>query len=203
MLKNTNNIRPLTREEVNLLYNISTETKRLRIKELESKHKPPQEEFNKFFEERIFSTIDTSKIGFTKDSDNFDFDFEYVKMPTSRIQLRNSKGHWLFDYDYNQKTPHFYYSHYLVRERLTQQFLLTYDEIQILMKNTIEKYFNLYLSLIDIECCINCDQLDNSIEEANAFILSKFNKDELEAKIKPTQEEFNTFFEENRLFNII
>jgi hypothetical protein len=200
MLKSINNIRPLTREEVNLLYNVSTETKLLRIKELEDKHKPTQEEFNKFFEERIFSTIDTSKNRFIKDSDNYDF--EYVKMPTSRIQLRNSKGHWLFDYDYNQKTPHFYYSHYLVRERLTQQFLLTYDEIQILMKTIVEKYFNLYLSIIDIECFINCDQLDNSMEEAKAFMLSKFNKDELEYKSKPTQEEFNAFFEENILCTI-
>ena len=98
-----------------------------------------------------------------RSSDNYDYDFEYAKMPTSRIQLRNSNEDCLFDYDYNQKTPHFYYSHYLIREKLTNHFLLTYDEIQILMKNIIEKYFNLSLSLIDIECFINCDQADSLV----------------------------------------
>lgn len=163
MLKNMNNIRPLTIEEVKSLYKIAKEKELFRIKELEAKHKPIQEEFNKFFEECIFSTIDISKTVFIKDSDNYDYDFEYAKMPTSRIQLRNSNEDCLFDYDYNQKTPHFYYSHYLIREKLTNHFLLTYGEIQILMKNIIEKYFNLSLSLIDIECFINCDQADSLV----------------------------------------
>jgi hypothetical protein len=40
-------------------------------------------------------------------------------------------------------------------------------------------------------------KLYNSSDEAKAFLLSKFTKDELEGKLVPTQEEFNKFFEEN------
>ena len=40
-------------------------------------------------------------------------------------------------------------------------------------------------------------KLYNSSEEAKSFLLSKFTKEELEGKNIPTQEEFNTFFEEN------
>ena len=40
-------------------------------------------------------------------------------------------------------------------------------------------------------------KLYNSSEEAKAFLLSKFTKDELEGKNIPTQDEFNNFFEEN------
>ena len=40
-------------------------------------------------------------------------------------------------------------------------------------------------------------KLYTSSEEAKAFLLSKFTKDELEGKPIPTQEEFNKFFEEN------
>ena len=40
-------------------------------------------------------------------------------------------------------------------------------------------------------------KLYNSSEEAKAFLLSKFTKDELEGKNIPTQEEFDNFFEEN------
>jgi hypothetical protein len=42
-------------------------------------------------------------------------------------------------------------------------------------------------------------KLYNSSEEAKAFLLSKFTKDELEGNILPTQEEFDKFFEENIL----
>ena len=45
-------------------------------------------------------------------------------------------------------------------------------------------------------------KLYNSSEEAKAFLLSKFTKDELEGKNIPTQEEFNKFFEENILSQI-
>ena len=40
-------------------------------------------------------------------------------------------------------------------------------------------------------------KLYNSSEEAKAFLLSKFTKDELEGKNIPTQDEFNNFCEEN------
>jgi hypothetical protein len=42
-------------------------------------------------------------------------------------------------------------------------------------------------------------KLYNSSEEAKTFLLSRFTKEELEGKNIPSQEEFDTFFEENIL----
>jgi hypothetical protein len=105
--------------------------------ELEGKNIPTQEEFNKFFEENILSKIDYSKTKFLYCSD------EVSKTPTSRIELRNSDDKWLFDYNYDQKNQHFYYSYLRVYTIFMNTFSLQDVDRNRLMKSLVEKHFNL------------------------------------------------------------
>jgi len=98
---------------------------------------PSQEEFNKFFEENIFSQIDYSKTKF------LDSNAQVSKTPTSTIELRNSDNMWLFDYNYDQKNPYFYYSYYRVYSNFQKQFSLQDVDRHRLMKSLVEKHFNL------------------------------------------------------------
>ena len=136
------NTRDITLEEAKKLYNSSEEAKTFLLSkftkdELEGKNIPTQEEFNKFFEENIFTLIDHSKTKFLYYFGNVS------KIPTSRIRVNNTSGDWLFDYDYDQKHKHFYYSEYRVYNILINTFSLKGVNIQLLMKSMVDKYFNL------------------------------------------------------------
>ena len=139
----TENTREITLEEAKQLYNSSEEAKAFLLSkftkdELEGKNIPTQEEFNKFFEEKIFTLIDYSKTRF------LDINGNVSKTPTSRIKLRNSNSEWLFDYDYNQKNQHFYYSYDRVYIIFQNKFSLQDDDRHRLMKSLVEKHFNLH-----------------------------------------------------------
>ena len=134
----------ITLEEAKNLYNSSEEAKVLLLllskftkDELEGKNIPTQEEFNKFFEENILSQIDYSKTKF------LDCDGCASKTPTSRIRLKNSDGNWLFDYNYDQKNQHFYYSYDRVYDIVDKRFSLKVIEFEKYMKIITEKYFDL------------------------------------------------------------
>ena len=132
----------ITLEEAKKLYNSSEEAKVLLLSkftkdELEGKQVPTQEEFNKFFEENIFPLIDYSK---TKFLDN---NLNISKTPTNRIRLFNSNMAWLFDYNYDQKNQHFWYSYQRVYTILQNKFSLQDDECRCFMKIMVEKHFNL------------------------------------------------------------
>ena len=136
------NTREITLEEAKKLYNSSEEAKAIMLSkftkdELEGNIIPSQEEFNKFVEENILSTINYSRIIF------LDSNIHMSKTPTSRILLKNSDGKWLFDYDYDKKNSYFEYSYARVSTIIINKFHLQDDEIQILMKSLVEKHFNL------------------------------------------------------------
>jgi hypothetical protein len=136
------NTREITLDEAKKLYNSSEEAKvfllsKFTKEELEGKHIPSQEEFNKFFEENILSQIDYSKTRFLDNNGNVS------KTPTSRIQLNNSNNECLFDYDYDQENQRFWYSYDRVYYILQTQFALRDDDRHILMKRLVEKHFNL------------------------------------------------------------
>lgn len=92
---------------------------------------PTQEEFNKFFEEEILSKVDPSKTRFLY-KNNF-----------SRIELCNSKGEWLFNYDYNPEKPHFWYQYDRVCFIFMNQFSLQEGDKHRLMKSLVESHFKL------------------------------------------------------------
>ena len=138
----TENTREITLDEAKKLYNSSEEAKTIMLSkfskdELEGKPIPTQEEFNKFFEENIFPLIDYSKTKFLDRNNNVS------ETPTSRIELRNSKDAWLFDYDYNNKKQPFWYSFQRVYRIFMNEFSLQDVDRHRLMKSLVEKRFNL------------------------------------------------------------
>ena len=139
----TENTREITLDEAKKLYNSSEEARvfllsKFTKEELEGKTIPTQEEFNKFFEENIFSQIDYSKTKFL-DCNNG----HVSKTPTSRIELNNSDNKWLFDYNYEQKNSRFLYSYKRVYLIFMKQFSLHDVDRNRLMKSLVEKHFNL------------------------------------------------------------
>ena len=134
----------ITLKEAKELYNSSEEIKAFLLTkftkdELEGKNIPTQEEFDNFFEENIFPLIDYSKTKF------LDWYGVSSQTPTSRITLRNSNNEWLFDYDYNTKNQHFYYSYYNVSPIFQKTFSLQAVDRHRLMKSLFEKHFNLHV----------------------------------------------------------
>ena len=92
---------------------------------------PTKEEFNKFFVENILSKVDPTKTRFP------------TKNSFSCIELCNSKGEWLFNYDYNPEKPHFWYHYDRVNCVLRGKFSLQDGAIERLMKSPVETNFNL------------------------------------------------------------
>ena len=153
------NAREITLEEAKKLYNSSEEAKVLLLSkftkdELEGKQVPTQEEFNKFFEENIFTLIDHSKTRFLT-SDGY-----LSKIPTSRIELNNSDDHWLFDYDYDQERQRFWYSYDRFYSIFMNKFSLQHDDRHRLMKSLVEKHFNLHVCQPLSGICINGDLVE-------------------------------------------
>ena len=137
------NTREITLDEAKKLYNSSEEAKTFLLSkftkdELEGKNIPSQEEFNKFFEENILSQIEYSKTKFL-DCNNG----KISKIPTSRIELKNSNNEWLFDYNYDQKNQSFGYSYDRVYTIFMNKFSLEDVDRHRLMKSLVEKHFNL------------------------------------------------------------
>ena len=136
----TENTREITLEEAKQLYNSFDLIKPFLLSkftkdELEGST-VTQEEFDKFFEETIFPLIDYSKTRFLDRNNNIS------ETPTSRIELRNSKDVWLFDYNYDQKDKHFGYS-CDISFMLYTKFYLNDFYLQPRMKNLVKKHFNL------------------------------------------------------------
>ena len=136
----TENTREITLDEAKQLYNSFDFIKPFLLSkftkdELEGST-VTQEEFDKFFEETIFPLIDYSKTKFLDRNNNIS------ETPTSRIELRNSKDVWLFDYNYDQKDKHFGYS-CDISFMLYTKFYLNDFYLQPRMKNLVKKHFNL------------------------------------------------------------
>ena len=136
----TENTREITLDEAKQLYNSFDFIKPFLLSkftkdELEGST-VTQEEFDKFFEETIFPLIDYSKTRFLDRNNNVS------KIPTSRIELRNSNDAWLFDYNYDQKDKHFGYS-CDISFMLYTKFYLDEFYLQPRMKNLVKKHFNL------------------------------------------------------------
>ena len=143
------NTREITLEEAKKLYNSNEEAKTFLLSkftkdELEGKNIPSQEEFNKFFEENILSQIEYSKTKFL-DCNNG----KISKIPTSRIELKNSNNEWLFDYNYDPENPHFYYSYDRVYNILNKHLSCEVYYSNKRMKSFVENQFNLH----DVPLC--------------------------------------------------
>jgi hypothetical protein len=132
----------ITLKEAKEFYNSSNEVKAFLLTkftkdELEGKNIPTQEEFNKFFEDIILSSIDYSKTRFLTDN------LRVSDTPTSIIEVRNLNHDWYFYYNYDSKNQYFKYSYDRVGRILMNKFSLSTSEFIQLMKNIVEIHFKL------------------------------------------------------------
>ena len=128
------NTREITLDEAKKLYNSYEEGKAVLLSkftkdELEGKT-VTQEEFNKFFEDNILSTIDDIKTVSGQCLGD---------MLNNRLIIRNDEDKWLFDYS----NTHFLYSYDRVGSILRSKFSLSLSEIDRLIKMQLVKNFNL------------------------------------------------------------
>ena len=65
------------------------------------------------------------------------------KYPTSRFEILNENGEWLFDIDYDSKNPRFLYSYYRIFIFLKLKYLINYDDFQEVMQSILEEHLNL------------------------------------------------------------
>ena len=65
------------------------------------------------------------------------------KYPTSRFEIFNENGVWLFDIDYNEKNQHFWYSYDRVLDVFNVKYSINYDDFQDVMKSVLEEHLNL------------------------------------------------------------
>ena len=65
------------------------------------------------------------------------------KYPTSRFEILNEEGKWLFDIDYDSKNQHFWYSYYRILAIFRENYSINYDDFQEVMKSILEEHLNL------------------------------------------------------------
>jgi len=68
---------------------------------------------------------------------------EVSKYPTSRFEILDKNGDWLFDIDYDSKNQHFWYSYYRVWSVFRFKYSINYNDFQEVMKDILEEYLNL------------------------------------------------------------
>ena len=68
---------------------------------------------------------------------------EVSNYPTSRFEILNGNGEWLFDIDYDSKNQHFWYSYYRILVIFRENYSINYDDFQEVMKSILEEHLNL------------------------------------------------------------
>ena len=69
--------------------------------------------------------------------------YNVSKYPTSRFEIFNENGEWLFDIKYDSKNQHFLYSFYRVWIVFFAKYSINYDDFQEVMKSILEEKLSL------------------------------------------------------------
>ena len=69
--------------------------------------------------------------------------FDESKYPTSRFEILNNEGVWLFNVNYDTKNPYFWCSYYRVWVIFNDKYSIDYNDFQEVMKSILEEYLNL------------------------------------------------------------
>ena len=72
-----------------------------------------------------------------------DENYNVSKYPTSRFEILNENGEWLFNIDYDSKNQHFWYSYYRILVIFRENYSINYDDFQEVMKSILEEHLNL------------------------------------------------------------
>ena len=65
------------------------------------------------------------------------------KYPTSRFEILDNDGEWLFDINYDSKNPRFLYSYYRVFAIFRDKYSINYNDFQEVMKSILEEHLGL------------------------------------------------------------
>ena len=69
--------------------------------------------------------------------------YNVSKYPTSRFEILNENGEWLFDINYDSKNPRFLYSYYRVFAIFRDKYSINYNDFQEVMKSILEEHLGL------------------------------------------------------------
>ena len=72
-----------------------------------------------------------------------DENYNVSNYPTSRFEIFNENGEWLFDIDYDSKNQHFWYSFYRVWIVFLNKYSINNFDFQEVMKSILEEHLNL------------------------------------------------------------
>ena len=72
-----------------------------------------------------------------------DENYKVSKYPTSRFEILDEKGDWLFTINYDSKNQRFWYSYHRVWMVLNGRYTINYDDFQEVMKSILEECLNL------------------------------------------------------------
>ncbi len=72
-----------------------------------------------------------------------DENYKVSKYPTSRFDILNENGEWLFDIDYDSKNPRFLYSYYIILAIFRENYSINNFAFQEVMKSILEEHLNL------------------------------------------------------------
>ena len=68
---------------------------------------------------------------------------EVSKYPTSRFEIFDEDGDWLFDINYDSENQRFLYSDYRVYSVFLNKYSINYDDFQEVMTDILEEHLNL------------------------------------------------------------
>ena len=69
--------------------------------------------------------------------------YKVSKYPTSRFEIFNENGEWLFDIDYDLKKQRFWYSYHRVWMVFNGKYSINPNDFQEVMKSILEEHLNL------------------------------------------------------------
>ena len=72
-----------------------------------------------------------------------DENYKVSKYPTSRFEILNENGDWLFTIDYDSKNQRFWYSYHRVWMVFNSKHSINKDDFQEVMKSILEEHLNL------------------------------------------------------------
>ena len=72
-----------------------------------------------------------------------DENYNVSKYPTSRFEILNENGEWLFNIDYDSKNQHFWYSYHRILAIFRENYSINYDDFQEIMKSILVEHLNL------------------------------------------------------------
>ena len=114
-----------------------------------------EEKFNRVWNEEILPKCKSVRYLDKKGNPTF--------IPTSRVDVLDSDGKWVFEYGYAEENKHFYYSYNRVYNILKSKVSSDVDVLQPLMQRWVENNLNLKDTIPDFDSSELCVRVENNL----------------------------------------